>query len=185
MMDQVELPVHKMEEYVLPEQLAKCSFHCYLVHAIFIYVDNYIAAAVESANGTLLGCLGRAALHSIHSIFPPLLVTGHVDGKDLILVKKLRKDNGRWHWEKEIPGFVVDGNKKTVRITADKVEAIVSEIRKILKKKKVQIKCYQTLLGKLQHVAIILPSACRLFSPLNKALRNNPKSIGLGKGSKI
>lgn len=51
MTDQVELPVHQIEKYVVPEHPAKRS-HChYPVHRILVYVlDNYIAAAVENAN---------------------------------------------------------------------------------------------------------------------------------------
>ncbi|KAI2500309.1 hypothetical protein MHU86_14189 [Fragilaria crotonensis] len=36
-----------------------------------VYVDDYILAAVESADGSALQRTGRAALHTIHGLFPP------------------------------------------------------------------------------------------------------------------
>jgi hypothetical protein len=54
-----------------------------------------------------------------------------------------------------------------------------------LKKKHVQLKRYRRILGKLRHVALILPGIKGLFSPINKALKGEPRVIGLGKDSDI
>ena len=43
----------------------------------------------------------------------------------------------------------------------------------------------QTLVGKLRHAAIILPAAKGFFSPLNNAMKGDPKLIGLGKNSEV
>jgi hypothetical protein len=44
-------------------------------------------------------------------------------------------------WRCEILGFLVDGETKTVRISNSRAKDIVSEIRRILKKQHVQLKC--------------------------------------------
>jgi hypothetical protein len=53
------------------------------------YVDDYILAAVENPEGSALQRTGRAALHTIHGLFPPPDRSGHVNGKDPISIKKL------------------------------------------------------------------------------------------------
>ncbi len=60
-----------------------------------VYVDDYILAAVESPNGTSLQRTGRAALHTIHGLFPPPDCPGHLGGKDPISLKKLEAGNAR------------------------------------------------------------------------------------------
>jgi len=47
------------------------------------------------------------------------------------------------------------------------------------------LKKLQTLVGKLRHALIILPAARGFFSPLNDAMRGNPKLIGLGAKSEV
>jgi hypothetical protein len=137
--DRVELPPHCFEEYMHPAKSAKRSKSDSPAHGIYVYVDDYIAAAVENKSGTLLGRITRSALHGIHSVFPPPSVTGHTGGKDPISVKKLEKGDARWCHEKELLGFLVDGERKTIRISEAKANDIVMEIRRILKKKKVQL----------------------------------------------
>jgi hypothetical protein len=53
------------------------------------------------------------------------------------------------------------------------------------KKEKVQLKCYRQIIGKLWPVARIMPSTKGMFSPINKALKNEPACIGLGKDSEV
>jgi hypothetical protein len=168
-----------------PERPAKRSKSSDPPNTTVVYVDDYIAAAVENAEGTLLGRITRAALHGIHSIFPPPEVTGHVGGKDPISLKKLMKGDARWNHEKELLGFIVNGATKTVRISDAKAADIVGEIRKILKKKHVQLKRYRRIVGKLRHVALILPGLKGLFSPINAALQGDPKVIGIGQHSEL
>jgi hypothetical protein len=107
-------------------------------------------------------------------VFPPPSVTSHTGGKDPISLKKLQRGDARWHHEKEILGFLVDGKNKTVRIPKAKATDIVSELGRILKKKSFQLRCYRRVVGKLHHVALIMPGLKGLFSPLNKALQGEP-----------
>jgi hypothetical protein len=86
---------------------------------------------------------------------------------------------------KEILGFLVNGLNRTVRLPNTKATEIISEIRKILKKKKVLLGCYRHIVGKLRNVALIMPSTRGLFSPINKLLQGDPSTIGLGKTSEI
>jgi hypothetical protein len=178
------LSPHVIETYMQPTTAPKRSAKEDSMYNVSVYLDDFIGAAVENSSGTLLDRVTKAALHGIHSIFPPA-VTGHVGGKDPISLKKLQQGDARWASEKEILGFLVDGETKTVRISDARAKEIVGEIRKILKKKRVQLKRYRHIVGKLRHVALILPGTKGLFSPINKALRGEPLVIGLGKSSEV
>jgi hypothetical protein len=168
-----------------PAKSAKRSRHDSPSHGAYVYLDDFIGAAVENKEGTLLGRITRAALHGIHAIFPPPAVTGHIGGKDPISLKKLQRGDAQWSHQKEILGMLVNGSTKTVSITETRASDIVGEIHKILKKKQVQLKRYRRIVGKLRHVALIMPGLKGLFSPLNKALQGEPRSIGLGKSSDV
>ena len=183
--DTVELPQHCFEEYMHPQKAAKRSKSDSPAHSTYVYVDDFIGVAVENKDGTLLGRMTRSILHGIHAVFPSPAVTGHTDGKDPISVKKLQRGDGQWHHEKELLGFICNGEAKTVRISDAKFTDIVHEIQRILKKKRVQLKRYRRIVGKLRHVALIMPSTKGMFSPINKALKGEPAFIGLGKDSEV
>ena len=67
-----------------------------------VYVDDYILAAVENRSGTALAHAGRAALHTIHGLFPAPHRSGHTNGKDPISLKKLEAGDARWAPSKEL-----------------------------------------------------------------------------------
>jgi hypothetical protein len=147
-------PPLSFEHYMHPIKSAKRSM-CYSpAHGIFVYVDDFIGAAVE-------------------------------DKKDPVLLKKLERGDAWWYHERAILGFLVNGQTKTVQILDAKATNIVMEIRPILKKKHVQIKRYCQIMGKLRHVALILPGIRGLFFHINKALKGEPQVIGLGKTSNV
>jgi hypothetical protein len=62
---------------------------------------------------------------------------------------------------------------------------MIAEIKKILKKGQVQLQRYQRIIGKLRHVALIMPATRGVFSPVNKALKGDPAVIGLGRDSEV
>ena len=79
----------------------------------------------------------------------------------------------------------MDRESKKVRIADARAKDIVAEIQYILKKKRLLLKRYRQIVGKLRHIAIILPGTKGLFSPINKALKGDPIIIGLRKISEV
>jgi hypothetical protein len=79
---------------------------------VAVYVDDFILAGVESQDGTLLRRMARAALLGIHSLFPPIKVTGHIGGKDPISQKKLDKGDATMAFTKEVLGFLVGASNE-------------------------------------------------------------------------
>jgi len=67
-----------------------------------VYVDDFCYAATQSEDGEHIPTVRRAAIHSIHAVFPPTSVTHHTDGKESISAKKLATGDGNFHTKKEM-----------------------------------------------------------------------------------
>jgi len=105
--------------------------------------------------------------------------------KDPISEKKLKKGDGRWDTKKEILGYILDGIARTVQLPQERADDLIKEVQAILKKKRVQLQRFRSIVGRLQHAARILPAAKAFFTPLYNALHGLPDSIGLGANGEI
>jgi hypothetical protein len=152
-------------------------------HIIRVYVDDYILGVIENLERTLVRRIARAALYGIHSIFPPPQITGHEGGKDPISEKKLAKGDARFLDNKIILGFLFNGTYRTVQLPPDKANGIITEIQRQLKKNRIPLKRFLTIVGRIMNAARILPSAKALTTPLYRAMKGSPKMVGLGKDS--
>jgi hypothetical protein len=150
-----------------------------------VYVDDFLLAAVQNKQGTLLTKAMQATLHAIHNIFPPPKASDPERTKDPILEKKLDKGDARWDTIKEILGYELDGRGRTVKLPDPKSEALLKELRKVLRKQRVPLKRFRSLVGPLQHAARILPAAKSFFTPMNKAMQGLLSFIGLGQHSDV
>jgi hypothetical protein len=122
-------------------------------------VDDFILAAVEDTKGKFLQRAARATLHAIHSVLQPPTATGTPDAKDPISAKKLVKGDARWDTKKEILGYWLDGKHRTIQLPPSRAASLLKETKSVLKKKRVPLKRFRSLAGRLQHAARILPSA--------------------------
>jgi hypothetical protein len=152
-------------------------------YVIKVYVDDYILGVIEDLDRTLVRRVARAALYGIHSIFPPPRITGHEGGKDPISEKKLAKGDAKFQEGKIILGFLFNGTNRTVQLPTDKADGIITEIQRQLKKNRVPLKRFLTIVGRIMNAARILPAAKALTTPLYKAMKGSPKMVGLGKDS--
>jgi hypothetical protein len=118
-------------------------------------------------------------------LFPPTSFTGHVDGKEPISQKKLAQGDGNFETTKDMIGFQFDGIKRTVCLPMEKAKDYVKEIHTVLRRKTVPLKTLQMLVGKLRHASVILPAAKGFFTPLNRAMRGNPKTVSLSSSSEV
>jgi hypothetical protein len=86
----VQLPPHQFNSFITPatparRQTSARSTRSWQIPAV--YVDDYVLATVESHDGSNLDRVGRAALHTIHGLYPPPAQSDHVGGKDPISLK--------------------------------------------------------------------------------------------------
>ncbi len=173
---------HAMDAFMAPSaparrQTSLAAERCWQMSAVF--VDDYILAAVDNRQGTMLQRAGRAALHTIHGLFPAPEMSGHCGEKDPISQKKLDAGDARWAHQKELLGFVFDGKGRTVHLTQQKATGIADATSRLLKKNRAGIQRFQSVVGKMRHVTTILPAARGLFTPLNRALRGDPSLVPL------
>ena len=182
----IVLPPHPMEKFMIPARPArKQEPGSTAPQATYVYVDDFVLAAVEDNQGSQLSTIARAALHGIHSIFPPPAITGHVNGKDPISQKKLDKGDAKWDPNKVILGFQFNGKNRTVCLPPDKAERLNVLLTQVLRKTKIRFAKFQSLNGQLRHAASIFPAAKALFTPMNKSLSKPTAFVGLGKGSEL
>ena len=106
-------------------------------------------------------------------------------GREPLSEKKIRKGDADWTTRKEVLGWLVDGDARTVELPADKAAAYEKELRALMRKKKVPIKRFREIVGKLRFAALCLPAGRSLMTPFNMALRGDPKEIGLGKKGEL
>jgi hypothetical protein len=93
--------------------------------------------------------MARAALHGIHSFFPPPAVSGHTGDKDPVSIKKLESGDAQWSADKEILGYMLDGKARTIHLPKDKATRILNELERVLKNNRIPVTRYQSLVGKL------------------------------------
>jgi hypothetical protein len=108
-----------------------------------------------------------------------------LDAKDPVSEKKLAKGDAMWGTKMEMLGYWLDGKNRTVQLPANQAANLLKEVRQVLKKKRVLLKQFRSLTGRLQHAARILRSARAFFTPLKFALQGLPTFIGLSRHGEI
>ncbi|KAL7546950.1 hypothetical protein ACHAWF_011171 [Thalassiosira exigua] len=127
----------------------------------------------------------RAILHGIEQVFPAPEITGHAGGRPPVSEKKVKRGEADWLTSKELLGWLVDGDRRTVVLPPDKAEAYTAELRRLLQKKSIPVRRFRKIVGKLRFAALCLPSGRGLMTPLNNALRGDPRVIPSGKKSEV
>ena len=165
-----ELPAHVFEEIMLRTCAARQTHPPPRPLTIIeVYVDDFIAATNRLSLGELRH-ISRAMLHGIHAIFPPPSITKHCGG-DPVSEKKLAKGEGTWAYQKEILGWMFDGEQYTIQLPVQKCDDICRLLRRIIRLPRVATKKFQQLTGKLQHASLGIPGGKSLFTPFDMALK--------------
>jgi hypothetical protein len=176
----VELPYHPIEESMTIEDVPIRARPEEPTELLQIYVDDFCNATTQSKDGSHVSKIRRASIHGIHSVFPPTDVTKHEGGKEPILEKKLKNGDDTFESKKDIIGIDFNGVKRTVRLPADKAQRYIKEAHSMLHRKKIPMKTFRTVVGQSRRATIILPAAKGFFTPLNRLLKMETKSMVLG-----
>ena len=134
--------------------------------------------------------VARAAMHSIHSLFPPPEVLEHENGKDSISRKKVNRGDARFEATKELLGLLMcgsPGDKRMIGLPETKKDKYREAIRRALESPayRISLRQYQKILGKLVYAGAVIPGMRKLFTPLYDQLKGKaPNSfVGLGRKS--
>jgi hypothetical protein len=177
------LPHHAFETLMLPSDSSNTLSSSHnkdtTTTLLEVFVDDFIGMTNQTTSSHLTN-LSRAMIHGVHSVFPPPDVSGH-NGHDPISQPKLLKGEGLWEYKKEVLGWVLDGKNFTLQLPPQKCEKIRKLIKHIINLKRVSLNKFQKLAGKLQHASFGIPGGTGLFSPIQKAMSNNPDFINITK----
>ena len=97
---------------------------------------------------------------------------------------KLGKGDGNFRTLKTLIGFIFHGIKQTVCLPKEKAQLYIKEAHAMLRRRKIPVKSLQTIVGKLRHAALILPATQGFFTPLNKVMKSQEKSVILNEDAR-
>jgi hypothetical protein len=172
-----QIPPHPMEHWMMKTNLNNSITKepHNPTQVIEVYVDDFISGTNKIDTPHLLK-LSRAILHGIHSIFPPPDISNHCGG-DPISEKKMANGDGTWAFQKEILGWILDGQAFTVYLPPNKSKKIQVLLKQTAKKPQCTLHELQQVAGKLNHACIGIPSGRGLLSPINNAMQGGQESI--------
>jgi hypothetical protein len=130
-----------------------------------VYVDNFVGV-LHSDDLEVLRHATRAMLHAIHSVFLP--PASGLSDEDPISFKKLLAGDGVWATCKEILGWIFDGILCTMELPPEKIEQIVANLATAIFHRRLPLKEFRALLGKLQHASTAMPTGKCILTPLCK-----------------
>lgn len=157
-----------------------------------VFVDDFMNAVAGAPDRETRDqeerWVSRAALHTIHAMFPPPAIAGHAGGKDSVSEKKLDKGDARFSPCKIMLGTQLTGNAgagRLISLPEDKYLKYSQAIRTALDTPahRVSRKHLEKIIGKLQYAGNTIPSLPGHLTPLYKALKGSGQFIGLGKSS--
>ena len=178
------LPEHPLEDMMMPDELfelpdvtkLKGKDGAKFLQMIEVFVDDFIQLA-QTRDPEKLRHLSRAALHGIHSVFPPPSITGH-SGAEPVSLKKLLQGEGVWAVRKEILGWMMDGATRCIELSEKKQLAIQKELKTVMRiKTGVPYNRVEKLIGKLRHASIGIPAGKALFGPINQLIAAKPRTV--------
>ena len=93
------------------------------------------------------------------------------------LKRKWNNSTEKWLGEKEILGWIFNGNDYTIQLPKDKSVKIQRQLKILANLDEAKLNQFQQTLGKLNHAAIGIPTGKGLCSPLYKAMQGDPRVI--------
>ena len=73
--------------------------------------------------------------------------------------------------------MIFDGNNYTIQLPEKRCDKTLILIKRVVKQKTVLLVISQKLTSNLQHVSFVIPGGSGFFSPLEKAMQNDPPFI--------
>ena len=142
-------------------------------------MDDYISLVIPRCRKDLRH-VANAVLCGIHDVFP----ADENDAEDPISLKKTKKLEVMWALNKDILGFTCDGVEKTMWLEEDKRNALLTVLKGWLRASErgrvgVPLGEFQSVVAKLRHAFVAIPSGKGLMSPCNRALHREPPVIYL------
>ncbi len=138
-----------------------------------VYVDDFIGLAQPPLSTHTL----RALLHSVDKVFRSHPVPDDKPWrKATISSSKLATGDGAWSTRKTILGWDIDTAAGTIGLPEHKADRLRHILQHFATLRRTSRKKWQSLLGELRHMAMVIPGAKYLFSILQHVLVDQPQS---------
>lgn len=143
-----------------------------------VYVDDFIGIVIPTSQ-LHLNHVASSVMYGVHDVFPP----NDEPADDPISERKLIKGDGQWATVKEILGLTFDGVAKTIWLSNDKRDTILSTLKKWIRlgtrRGGIAFADFQSTLAKLQHAFLTIPAGRGLLSPFYSILAVAPRFVFL------
>ena len=145
-------------------------------YLIEVYMDDFIGVAIPTSRQQL-DHVASAIMTGIHDVFPAADQATH----DPISHRKLMGLDGQWATIKDILGLTFDGGEKTIWLSTEKRDALLTTLKKWIRlgsrRGGIPFNEFQSTLAKLQHAFITIPAGRGLLSPLYAILAVAPHFV--------
>ena len=150
-----------------------------------VYMDDFMSLVIPVSQEQLRH-VATAVMTGIHDFFP----RDAVDSNNSILEKKLIKHEGRYSTLKTLLGFNFNGTAKTMLLEAAKWEKLLTILKSWVRTGKrgtvgIPFKEYESVILKLRHACIAIPTGVGLLSLCNRVFQAKPSYVYLHKNKRI
>jgi len=184
---------HPLEEYACPPPAGaiRPPMPDDFAFILKVFVDDFmggIAVPPNVPHNPLVLWAARACFHGTHAVFPPPDISGHLNGRDSISLSKLAKGDATYTPDKTLVGFRfsgLPGPSRTVGLPESKWRRYRSALDAALAADRhiIPWKTFESLYGKLQHVATCFPLIRAYMTALNTVFKRPTQTVGLVKAS--
>ena len=143
-----------------------------------VYIDDTVGLTVDIEDSDNIIRLERALLLAIHAAARPKDASEPIPREEMAALNKLLAE-ARLEEVKTILGWVFDFRRLTVSLPENKFTAWSEAISKVLDERTVCAKEIETIVGRLVHLSLVLPSVNHFLSRLRELHRRaiNRRSI--------
>ncbi len=181
-------PVHKFEIYTKGDsayQDLPPTATGEMKYLVEVYVDDFISLAIPTSQEQL-DHVARGVLQGIHDVFP----ANDDDSMDAIALKKLLKEDGKWMLEKDLLGFMFDGDEKTLWLEEPKRLALLQILKNWLRTSNrsdrgIPFDEFYSVICRIRHAFTSVPAGMGLLSHCNDVIRLNPRFVFLQRNKNL
>ena len=153
----------------------------FLAAYIDVFVDDFIAICQGSKNRRRVRQL---LLQAVDQVFRPNDFKDSAFRNEPVSIKKLKQGDVSWSTVKTVLGWIINTTTMTIELPPHRAERLAEILASIpLTQKRISIRKWHKVLGELRSMSLALPGARNMFSQMQKALADTPKTrVALTKG---
>jgi hypothetical protein len=104
-----------------------------------------------------------------------------VVGKHPTSEKKATQGAGTWSQENKVIGWTLHGGDRTITLPLDKARGYIEYTEDTLQRSICPFQWFREGEGRLRRAVFAIPGAAGMFTPINEAMKGDPKFVGPGK----